>query len=32
LFGQLKGSVEPADEFFAYTIDLMAAFVGLPTD
>ncbi|WP_028938285.1 TetR/AcrR family transcriptional regulator [Pseudonocardia spinosispora] len=30
LFGQLVGSVDPSDEFFAHTTTEMAAFVGLP--
>ncbi len=30
LFGQLVGSLEPADPFFAYAVDQMADFVGLP--
>jgi AcrR family transcriptional regulator len=31
LFDQFKGTVDPADEFFAYTVELMADFVGLPS-
>jgi AcrR family transcriptional regulator len=30
LFGQLVGSVDPSDEFFAHAVELMATFVGLP--
>jgi AcrR family transcriptional regulator len=30
LFGQLVGSVDPSDEFFANAVGRMAAFVGLP--
>jgi AcrR family transcriptional regulator len=30
LFGQLVGSVDPSDEFFAHAVDHMADFVGLP--
>jgi AcrR family transcriptional regulator len=30
LFGQLVGSVDPSDEFFAHAVEQMAAFVGLP--
>jgi len=30
LFGQLVGSADPADEFFAFAIEQMADFVGLP--
>ena len=30
LFGQLVGSADPADAFFAYAVDRMADFVGLP--
>ncbi|GLZ38784.1 TetR/AcrR family transcriptional regulator [Actinokineospora sp. NBRC 105648] len=29
LFGQLVGSADPADEFFAYAVDQMADFVGI---
>lgn len=29
LFGQLVGSVDPADEFFAHSVDQLAEFVGL---
>ena len=29
LFGQLVGSADPADEFFAYAVDQMATLVGL---
>jgi AcrR family transcriptional regulator len=32
LFGQLVGSVDPSDEFFADAVGRMAAFVGLPPD
>ncbi|WP_035798127.1 TetR/AcrR family transcriptional regulator [Kitasatospora mediocidica] len=31
LFGHLAGSADPADEFFAYSVEQMADFVGLPT-
>jgi AcrR family transcriptional regulator len=31
LFGQLVGSVDPADAFFDHTVDEMADFVGLPS-
>jgi AcrR family transcriptional regulator len=30
LFGQLVGTADPADDFFSYAIDQMAALVGLP--
>jgi AcrR family transcriptional regulator len=30
LFGQLVGSVDPADSFFGYTVGQMADFIGLP--
>jgi AcrR family transcriptional regulator len=30
LFGHLTGSVEPADDFFAFTVERMADFIGLP--
>ncbi|MEZ0066414.1 AcrR family transcriptional regulator [Streptacidiphilus sp. MAP12-20] len=30
LFGHLVGSVDPADEFFAHTVEEMADFLGLP--
>lgn len=30
LFGQLVGSMDPADEFFAYAVERMADFIGLP--
>jgi AcrR family transcriptional regulator len=30
LFGQLVGSADPADDFFGYSVDQMADFVGLP--
>jgi AcrR family transcriptional regulator len=30
LFGHLVGSFEPADEFFAHTVEEMADFIGLP--
>jgi AcrR family transcriptional regulator len=30
LFGQLRGSADPADEFFGYAVEQMADFVGLP--
>jgi len=30
LFGQLVGSVDPSDEFFAHAVEQMADFVGLP--
>jgi AcrR family transcriptional regulator len=30
LFGQLVGSVDPSDEFFAATVERMAGLVGLP--
>jgi AcrR family transcriptional regulator len=30
LFGQLVGSVDPAEEFFGYTVEQMADFIGLP--
>jgi AcrR family transcriptional regulator len=30
LFGQLVGTADPADDFFAYAIDLTATVVGLP--
>ncbi|MBF9069993.1 TetR/AcrR family transcriptional regulator [Streptacidiphilus fuscans] len=30
LFGHLAGTVEPADGFFAHTVDTMADFLGLP--
>lgn len=30
LFRQLVGSVDPADDFFAYAVEQMADFVGLP--
>ncbi|GAA2459179.1 TetR/AcrR family transcriptional regulator [Actinomadura vinacea] len=30
LFGHLDGSMDPADAFFAHTVDLMADFIGLP--
>ena len=29
LFRQLKGTVDPADDFFTYTVELMADFIGL---
>lgn len=32
LFGQLVGSVDPGDEFFARAVDEMATFVGLDAD
>jgi AcrR family transcriptional regulator len=32
LFGHLVGSVDPADEFFAYAVELMADLLGLPVD
>jgi hypothetical protein len=31
LYGQLVGSMDPADEFFADTVEQMADFVGLRT-
>jgi AcrR family transcriptional regulator len=31
LFGQLVGSVDPSDEFFAYAVDLLADLVGMPS-
>lgn len=30
LFGQLAGSVDPADEFFSYAVEQMAGFAGIP--
>jgi AcrR family transcriptional regulator len=30
LFGQLVGSMEPADAFFGYAVERMADFIGLP--
>jgi hypothetical protein len=30
LFGQLVGTADPADDFFAYAVDLTATVVGLP--
>jgi AcrR family transcriptional regulator len=30
LFGQLVGSADPAEEFFGYTVEQMADFIGLP--
>ena len=30
LFGQLVGSVDPADTFFGYAVEQMADFIGLP--
>jgi AcrR family transcriptional regulator len=30
LFGQLKGIVEPADDFFAYAVEQLADLIGLP--
>jgi AcrR family transcriptional regulator len=30
LFGQLVGSLDPADEFFGYAVEQMAGFIGLP--
>jgi AcrR family transcriptional regulator len=30
LFGQLVGSMDPSDEFFAHAVDQMADFLGLP--
>ncbi|WP_026316618.1 TetR/AcrR family transcriptional regulator [Actinokineospora enzanensis] len=30
LFGQLVGSADPADAFFGYAVDRMAAIIGLP--
>jgi AcrR family transcriptional regulator len=30
LFGQFVGSLEPAEEFFGYTVERMADFIGLP--
>ena len=30
LFGQLVGSLEPADAFFGYAVEQMADFIGLP--
>ena len=30
LFGQFVGSADPADAFFAYAVEQMADFVGLP--
>jgi hypothetical protein len=30
LFGQLVGSADPAGEFFAFAVEQMADFVGLP--
>ncbi|HWE91743.1 MAG TPA: TetR/AcrR family transcriptional regulator [Pseudonocardiaceae bacterium] len=32
LFGQLVGSVDPSDEFYAHAVERMADFVGLPPD
>jgi AcrR family transcriptional regulator len=32
LFGQLVGSVDPSDEFFADTVERMAGLVGLPDE
>jgi AcrR family transcriptional regulator len=32
LFGQLVGSVDPSDEFFAHALARMARFVGLPAE
>ncbi|MFC0548006.1 TetR/AcrR family transcriptional regulator [Kutzneria chonburiensis] len=31
LFGQLVGSVDPSDEFFAYAVDVLADLVGMPS-
>ncbi|GAA3437307.1 TetR/AcrR family transcriptional regulator [Kutzneria kofuensis] len=31
LFGQLVGSVDPSDEFFAYAIDVLADLMGMPS-
>ena len=30
LFGQLVGSADPSDEFFAFAVDEMADFIGFP--
>jgi AcrR family transcriptional regulator len=30
LFGQLVGTLDPADEFFGYAVEQMADFIGLP--
>jgi AcrR family transcriptional regulator len=30
LFGQLVGTLDPADEFFGYAVEQMAGFIGLP--
>jgi AcrR family transcriptional regulator len=30
LFGQLVGTLDPADEFFGYAVEQMASFIGLP--
>jgi hypothetical protein len=32
LFGQLVGSVDPADEFFAHSVAQLAEFLGLRSD
>jgi hypothetical protein len=32
LFGQLVGSVDPADEFFAHSVAQLAEFLGLRND
>jgi AcrR family transcriptional regulator len=32
LFGHLVGSMDPADEFFAHAVELMADLLGLPAD
>lgn len=31
LFGQLVGSVDPSDEFFAYAVEVLADLVGVPS-
>jgi hypothetical protein len=31
LFGQLVGSVDPSDEFFAYAVEVLADLVGMPS-
>ncbi len=30
LFGQLVGTLDPADAFFGYAVEQMAGFIGLP--
>ncbi|WP_371500607.1 TetR/AcrR family transcriptional regulator [Kitasatospora sp. NBC_00374] len=32
LFGHLRGSVDPADEFFGYSVEELADLLGLPAD